>query len=146
MNENLLLFDRVSNLFYTSGALSCAGNDQMVGQKHTDSRGRYCAYTFQQREMAMEPRDTPTTVSIDSINRDASRRSPSGVALERHYSVGELAKLWELSENTIRRIFNKEPGVLQLVHEETRFKRGYTTLRVPESVVQRVHRRLQGIA
>jgi hypothetical protein len=71
---------------------------------------------------------------------------PPGVALEKHYSIGELAKLWELSENTVRRIFNKEPGVLQLFHGESRFKRGYTTLRVPESVVQRVHRRLQGLA
>jgi hypothetical protein len=99
-----------------------------------------------QREMAMEPQNTPTTVSLDSSNHDGVRRPRPGVALEKHYSVPELAKLWELSERTIRRIFSGEPGVLQLIHEESRFKRGYSTLRVPESVVQRVHRRLQGVA
>ena len=94
----------------------------------------------------MEPRNVTSPVSIDAIPNEGVRRHPSGVALEKHYSIGELAKLWELSENTVRRIFNKEPGVLQLFHGESRFKRGYTTLRVPESVVQRVHRRLQGLA
>jgi hypothetical protein len=63
--------------------------------------------------------------------------------VERHYSVGELAKLWSLSEKTIRRMFENEPGVLQWGSQETRFKRGYTTLRIPESVMLRVHRRLR---
>jgi hypothetical protein len=94
----------------------------------------------------MESRNATSPVSIDAILNEGVRRPPCGVALEKHYSIGELAKLWELSENTVRRIFNKEPGVLQLFHGESRFKRGYTTLRVPESVVQRVHRRLQGLA
>jgi hypothetical protein len=105
-----------------------------------------CCFKFGNERMAMEPQNAPTTVSIDSGNHDGIRRPRPGVALEKHYSVAELAKLWELSERTIRRIFSSEPGALQLMHEESRFKRGYSTLRVPESVVQRVHRRLQGIA
>jgi hypothetical protein len=63
-------------------------------------------------------------------------------ALERHYSVTEVAKLWGLSENTIRRMFTGEPGVVEWGSEETRFKRAYKTMRIPESVLQRVHRRL----
>jgi hypothetical protein len=63
--------------------------------------------------------------------------------VERHYSVGELARLWSLSEKTIRRIFENAAGVLQWGSQETRFKRGYTTLRIPESVMLRVHRRLR---
>ena len=70
----------------------------------------------------------------------------SAVALEKHYSVPELAKIWFLSENTVRRIFLEEPGVLKLAHQETRHKRRYTTLRIPERIAQRVHRRLQGLA
>ena len=31
---------------------------------------------------------------------------------EKHYSVAEVAKLWDLSEKTIRRMFEHEPGVL----------------------------------
>lgn len=65
------------------------------------------------------------------------------LALEKHYSVWELAQLWRLSEKTIRRMFIDEPGVVKWGHEERRFKRAYMTLRIPESVVQRVHRRLR---
>jgi transcriptional regulator GlxA family with amidase domain len=65
------------------------------------------------------------------------------LALEKHYSVSELAQLWQLSEKTIRRMFLDEPGVVKWGHEEKRFKRAYMTLRIPESVVQRVHRRLR---
>jgi AraC-like DNA-binding protein len=69
--------------------------------------------------------------------------SPTELALEKHYSVLELSQLWGLSEKTIRRMFSDEPGVVRFGHEERRFKRGYVTLRIPESVVQRVHRRLR---
>lgn len=62
---------------------------------------------------------------------------------EKHYSVLELAELWNLSENTIRRIFENEPDVLRWGSIEARFKRRYTTLRIPERVVVRVHRRLR---
>jgi hypothetical protein len=65
------------------------------------------------------------------------------IALERHYSIAEIVELWGLSEKTIRRIFSSEPGVVTWGHEEQRFKRAYKTLRVPESVLQRVHRRIR---
>ena len=67
-------------------------------------------------------------------------------ALEKHYSVADLAKLWLFSESTVRRIFINEPGVLKLVHEETRYKRRYTSLRIPEHIAKQVHRRLEGAA
>ena len=67
----------------------------------------------------------------------------AGVAFEKHYCVSEVSELWGLSERTIRRIFTDEPGVIKWENGETRFKRGYTTLRIPESVVQRVHRKLR---
>jgi hypothetical protein len=78
------------------------------------------------------------------------RRSPSapGVSpfIERHYSASELAALWNLSLDTIRRIFDHEPGVLVLGDERgNRNRRRYTTLRIPESVAARVHRRLSKV-
>jgi transposase-like protein len=33
-------------------------------------------------------------------------------ALEKHYSVGEIAKLWGISDNTARKLFADEQGVL----------------------------------
>src|SRR5437868_10839006 len=78
-----------------------------------------------------------------SLVRSSGSSTPASVAFERHYCVSEVAELWGLSERTIRRIFGNEPGVFKWESTETRFKRGYTTLRIPESVVQRVHRKLR---
>jgi AraC-like DNA-binding protein len=62
-------------------------------------------------------------------------------ALEQHYSIAEVAKMWALSEKTVRRMFEDEDGVLNWGAPETRRKRGYRTLRIPESVLHRVHRK-----
>jgi hypothetical protein len=64
-------------------------------------------------------------------------------AFEKHFTVQELASLWNLSEMTIRRMFAGEPGVVSWGRNETRSKRAYKTLRIPESVAQRVYRRLK---
>ena len=65
---------------------------------------------------------------------------------ERHYSIDEISTLWGLSHKTIRRIFQNEPGVVELGTEESRSKRAYITRRIPESVMRRVHRRLRKTA
>jgi transcriptional regulator GlxA family with amidase domain len=65
------------------------------------------------------------------------------LSVEKHYSVPELAKLWQLSEKTIRRMFEKEPGVIFWGVAESRFRRRYRTLRIPATVVLRVHRQLR---
>ncbi len=56
--------------------------------------------------------------------------------LERHYSVAELAQQWNLSRDTIRRMFENEPGVVVFRHQKLN-KRIYRTLRIPESVAKR---------
>ncbi len=58
---------------------------------------------------------------------------PVDLANEKHYSVIEISKLWALSQKTVRRIFEREPGVIHWGSEESRHKRGYRTLRVPET-------------
>ena len=63
----------------------------------------------------------------------------SEIALERHYTVREIAKMWAVSENTARRTFEHEAGVLCFGPDESRFKRKRKLLRVPESVLIRVH-------
>jgi transcriptional regulator GlxA family with amidase domain len=62
---------------------------------------------------------------------------------EKHYSVKELASLWNLSDRTIRRMFVGEPGVVEWGACERRRRRAYKTLRIPESVAWRVHRKLR---
>jgi hypothetical protein len=61
-------------------------------------------------------------------------------AFGRIYTPKELAELWQLSENSIRRLFQDEPGVFILGDSNPRGKRGYTTLRIPEAVALRVFR------
>jgi hypothetical protein len=62
---------------------------------------------------------------------------------EKHYTVPELAEIWIVSSDTIRRVFADEPGVLILPkHGRSRKRRLYATRLIPESVVRRVHLRL----
>jgi len=62
-------------------------------------------------------------------------------AFERHYSVEELAEIWKVSDDFIRRLFLREPGVV-VFHHARPGRRVYRTLRIPESVAIRVHRRI----
>jgi len=66
--------------------------------------------------------------------------------MARHYSVAEIATMWNLSDEAVRGIFQNEPDVLVLGDSKPRGrKRRYTTLRIPEFVVDRVHRRLSKV-
>lgn len=56
---------------------------------------------------------------------------------ERHFTVGDIARIRNLSADTIRRIFVDEPGVIIISAPKAR-KRTYRVLRVPESVERRV--------
>lgn len=69
--------------------------------------------------------------------------TPRNPALERHYSIIEIALMWCLSKQTVTKYFMDEPGVLKHGNPPTRKRRTYTTLRVPESVMIRVHTRLK---
>jgi hypothetical protein len=66
----------------------------------------------------------------------------AGVSGERHYTVAEIAEMWNLSTDAVRRLFCNEPGVVILGNSGRRDKRRYRTLRIPQSVLERVHRRL----
>jgi hypothetical protein len=64
----------------------------------------------------------------------------SEFAPEKHYTVFEIAEMWNVSHWTIRRLFEREPGVLVFGSPETRYGRKRTTMRIPESVLARVYR------
>jgi transcriptional regulator GlxA family with amidase domain len=61
--------------------------------------------------------------------------------LEQHYTVAEIAELWAVSEDTVRRLFLSEPGVV-LIHRNRRRTRTYKSLRIPQSVAEQVYKRL----
>ena len=64
-------------------------------------------------------------------------------ARQHHYTVAELAKMWRISESTALRLFKQEPNVLRIGNVNTR-KRTRISLRIPETVADRVHRKLIG--
>jgi hypothetical protein len=71
---------------------------------------------------------------------------PAGRFTEHHYTVPEIGAMWNLSHDFVRRLFQKEPGVLVMGREDaTGRRRRYATYRIPESVVERVHRRMSKI-
>jgi hypothetical protein len=64
-------------------------------------------------------------------------------APERHYTPSEVGDLWRLNVETIRRLFQNEPGVMVIQSAVRKGKRPYKTIRIPPSVLERVRARLQ---
>ena len=73
------------------------------------------------------------TKLVQVPNREAEPRM-----CERHYSPAELGELWNLSADTVRRMFEQEPGVLVFENPVRSSSRRFRTLRIPESVAERV--------
>jgi hypothetical protein len=65
----------------------------------------------------------------------------TGPSAERHYSPIEISELWGMNATFIRRLFAHEPGVLRFGSRKSGTRR-YFSLRIPESTMRRVHRRL----
>ena len=55
---------------------------------------------------------------------------------EKHYRVGELAELWNLGRETVRKLVKDDPGVIKIRMGR---KKSHTVYSVPESVAQRIH-------
>lgn len=62
--------------------------------------------------------------------------------LERHYTIEQIADAWQLSPEFVRRLMVREPGVVVFQNPRPG-RRLYRTLRIPESVAHRVHRRMR---
>jgi hypothetical protein len=78
--------------------------------------------------------EQPTTVQQTGAEPDS---------VEHHYSAGEVAALWGFNVETVRNIFEEEPGIIVLTAPSRKGKRPYRTIRIPQSVLDRVHRRMQ---
>ena len=66
--------------------------------------------------------------------------------LERHYTLGELAKAWHMSRRSLHPWFINEPGVIKYGAGKLNKarRRTHVSLRIPESVARRVYRRITG--
>ena len=78
-----------------------------------------------------------------STSQGLAAQTVADKAVERHYSVEEIGTLWRLSPRTVRRMFENEPGIIVFGSMGSIRRRRYITIRIPESVLVRVHRRLR---
>jgi hypothetical protein len=79
---------------------------------------------------------TAFALDVQYLSRDVS-------FAEKHYRVGELAGLWGLGRETVRKIVKEEPGVIKIKQGR---KKVHTTYSVPESVARRIRTRLLNVA
>lgn len=61
------------------------------------------------------------------------------IAFEKHYRIGELARIWGLGRETVRKLVKDEPGVVKV---RLGRKRAHTMYSVPASAAARIHTRL----
>ncbi len=97
----------------------------------------------------MEARSSPNNLNSRDrgpVRDDGARGVPlhssrESSPFERHFTPRDLAEIWKLDETTIRRIFQDQPGVMKVGKANRRDgKRDYVTLRIPESVAERIYR------
>ena len=60
-------------------------------------------------------------------------------AFERHYRIGDLARMWRLGRETIRKLVKDDPEVIKI---RLGRKKSHTIYSVPESAARRIHTRL----
>jgi hypothetical protein len=100
---------------------------------------------YEQRAAQMRERNQRERLAL-SLGREHLRIAETisaTRAIERHYTPREIGSLWKLHPSSIIRMFREEPGVLKIGKKSSkRGRRSHLMLRVPESVLQRVHRRL----
>jgi hypothetical protein len=58
---------------------------------------------------------------------------------ERHYRIGDLARIWGLGRETVRKLVKDDPGVVKVRMGR---KKAHTIYSVPVSAAQRIHTRL----
>ncbi len=86
---------------------------------------------------------TVSSKSLDLRYVGDSWHSGPEHAVEKHHTPAEVAAMWALSVETVRRLFENEPDVMKMPNATGYTgRRRYKTLRIPVSVMQRVHRRI----
>ena len=71
------------------------------------------------------------------LERPADRQVHA--AFEQHFRISELAELWRVGRETVRKLVKDEPGVIKI---RLRRKKAHTSYSVPESIARRIYTRL----
>jgi len=62
---------------------------------------------------------------------------------EKHYRISDLARLWGIGRETVRKLVKDDPGVIKIRMGR---KKAHTIYTVPESAAHRIHTRLLNAA
>ena len=68
-----------------------------------------------------------------------STPGPQLPALEPHFTPDQLAEMWSMSPNSVRRLCEEEGGCLVIVRPEQLHKRRYKTVRMPQSTAIKIY-------
>jgi hypothetical protein len=67
------------------------------------------------------------------------QHQPDTSPFEPHFRIGELARMWALGRETVRKLVKDEPDVIKI---RLGRKKAHTIYSVPESAARRIHTRL----
>ena len=81
-----------------------------------------------------------TALKFDEISTVSSVKN---TAFEKHYRIGDLARLWGLGRETVRKLVKDDPSVIKIRMGR---KKAHTIYSVPESAAHRIHTRLLNTA
>lgn len=71
------------------------------------------------------------------------QRLPDSNPFEKHYRIGELACMWGLGRETVRKLVKDDPGVIKIRMGR---KKVHTIYSVPKSAARRIYTRLLSAA
>lgn len=82
------------------------------------------------------------TFAATQVKRKPTKSDPFvDDGLQDNFTVAQVASMWQLSTDTIQRLFEEEAGVVTLGAKNPRGKRRRITLRIPRAVMERVKKR-----
>jgi hypothetical protein len=77
-------------------------------------------------------------VRLENLTPTRKRKETIDVDEQTDLTVKQIAQMWQLSTDTVQRLFQDEPGVIALGNKNPRGKRKRITLRIPRAVMERV--------
>jgi hypothetical protein len=97
-------------------------------------------------DISLRQPSTPVELGDTKPNNPNFRKWFPMSSTEKYYTCREIGELWSMHAETVRPLFAHVPGVIKINRKATRNKRGYTSLRIPQSIVDKVHATLSKAA
>jgi hypothetical protein len=72
-----------------------------------------------------------------------SGSAAENAAFEQHYRISDLARLWRVGRETVRKLVKDDPEVIKI---RLGRNKAHTIYSVPESAARRIHTRLMNTA